>query len=298
MARPTHHLPLSLLSVSRSTARASLPGRALLGVAASLLLALAPACADDGGSLDTGDEAGTTAAETGTVDPSGDPPASTGTEPATTDAPGTTGEPDPDTGGSEDPGETGETVDTGDTTTGEAPTLEEQLEGRWVSEGCEPMPQADGSTLYFGRDFTLGTGDWSIVGTIYGDDACTFPLLTLDIGGAYEIVGPAAAVGGAYEANFDRSSIALTPHVPDFVAWFDAEGCGEEPWAAGVQQDVTADGCAFVPSASACPVEHDLVSLDGEDRLFFGQRPTGGDMCSPRTRPTALGEHAVARQAK
>lgn len=284
MARPTDHLPLSLLSLPM--ARASLRAGA-----ASLVLALS-ACTGDDGSLDSGNDPGTTAAETGATDPSGDPPASTGTEPATSDVPGTSSGPDPDTGGTEAPGDTTDTA-----TTGDAPTLEEQLEGRWVSEQCEPMPQADGSVLYFGRDFTLGASEWSIVATIYGDGACSVPLLTLDIGGGWTIVGPSASVEGAHEANFDRSSIALTPHVPDFVALFDSQGCGEAPWAVDVQQDVTAEGCAFVPSAEACPVEHDLVALEGEDRLFFGQRPVKGDMCSPRTRPTALGEYAVVRQA-
>lgn len=287
MARLSNHLPFaSLLPRSLASLR-------IVGALALLGLSL-PACTDDGSSLDAGDEAGTTAAETGAPDPSGDPPASTSTEPGTTDAPGTTAA--PETGGSGEPGESGETGEPSDTTTGDAPTIEEQLAGHWVSEGCEPMPQADGSVLYFIRDFTLGVADWSITGTIYGDDACTYPLLTLDIGGAYEITGPSAGIEGAHEAGFDRSSIALTPHVPDFVAWFDSEGCGEDPWAVGVQQDVTADGCAFVPSAEACPVEYDLVSLDGTDRLFFGQRPVTGDMCSPENRPAALGEHAVAIQ--
>jgi hypothetical protein len=260
--------PIMLLPILRSTT--------------TLLLLSLGACGADGDSLETGDDS-TGVATTDTPDPSGDPPASTSSEPTTSDEPGTTGDPD---------SETGETGTTGD----EEPTLEEQLAGHFVSEVCEPMPQADGSVLYFGRDFTLGVGTWSIVGTIYGDDACSFPLLTLDIGGNFEVVGPAVGIDGAHAANFDRSSIALTPHVPDFVAWFDGEGCGEDPWAVGVQQDVTADGCAFVPSAEACPVEHDLVALDGPDRLFFGQRPVAGDMCSPRTRPMALGEYAVARQ--
>jgi hypothetical protein len=277
--------PITLLPTLRSTSTALL---------LSFGLGL-PACGDDGGSLESGDEPGSTgAATTDSPDPSGDPPAPTSSEPTTSDEPGSTGEPDPETGDTGDTGEPGETGTTGDV----EPTLEQQLEGRWISEACEPMPQADGSVLYFGRDFTLGLGTWSIVGTIYGDDACSFPLLTLDIGGGFEVVGPAVGIDGAYEANFDRDSIALTPHVGDFVAWFDGEGCGEQPWAVGVQQDVTAEGCAFVPSAEACPVEHDLVALDGTDRLFFGQRPVEGDMCSPRTRPTALGEHAVARQAR
>lgn len=289
MARLSNHLPFASF-LPRSLASLRVAGAlALLGLTL-------PACTDGGGSLDAGDETSTTAPETGAADPSGDPTSSTSTEPGTSDGAGTTAS--PGTGDSGESGESGESSETGEPsdTTGDAPTLEEQLAGRWVSEGCEPMPQADGSVLYFIRDFTLGVADWSITGTIYGDDACTYPLLTLDLGGAYEITGPSAGIEGAYEAGFERSSIALTPHVPDFVAWFDSAGCGEEPWAVGVQQDVTAGGCAFVPSAEACPVEHDLVSLDGTDRLFFGQRPVAGDMCSPRTRPAALGEHAVARQ--
>lgn len=271
--------PTTLLPTLRSTSTTVL--------ALGLLLT---ACGDDGSALETGEESSSTAGAPTTAEP-------TTSEPTTAES--TTAEPDPDTGDTDEPDTTGE-PDTGDTdetdTDGPEPALEEQLEGHWISEVCEPLPQADGSVLYFNRDFTLSTQTWSIVGTIFGDDGCTFPLLTLELGGDYAVVGPAAGIDGAHEANFDRSSIALTPHVDDFVAWFDGEGCGSEPWAIGVSQDVTEGGCAFVPSAGACPVEHDLVALDGPDRLFFGLRPVEGDMCTPRTRPAMLGEHPVLRQ--
>jgi hypothetical protein len=103
--------PITLLPTLRSTSTALLLSLGL-GV---------PACGDDGGSFESGDE------------------------------PGTTGEPDPDTGDTDEPGETGQTEESG-TTGDEEPTLEEQLEGHWISEACEPMPQADGSVLYFGRE--------------------------------------------------------------------------------------------------------------------------------------------------
>jgi len=230
---------------------------------------------------------GTSSAEAsgGTTD-SGPTGGTGGTD--TTDTTDTTGTPttDPDDGDT--------TGEPDATSTGEQPEIEEQLEGRWVSVGCEPLPQADGSTLYFLRDFTLQLQSWAITGTIFGDEACTFPLLTLDIGGGYAVVGPAEGIEGGFEADFDRSSIVLTPHVQDFVDWFDAEGCGSEPWALDVAQDVSEAGCAFVPSSPACPVEYDLVAPDG-DTLYFGTRPVEGDMCSPRDRPSELGEHPVAR---
>ncbi|MEM9460335.1 MAG: hypothetical protein AAGF11_39555 [Myxococcota bacterium] len=241
----------------------------LLPLSLGLLLA---GCIDNGNS---GDESNVSSGEQSTGnDP--DPTPTTGDVP---DADSTTGDaPDPDP------------------TTGDAPSLEEQLEGRWISQACELLPQADGSTLYFMRDFTLDIRTWSITATIYGDDLCSVPLLTLDIGGDYRVAGESEVLFGVHEADFDRSVIALTPHVQDFVDWFDAEGCGTAPWAIGEGQDVTETGCAFVPSSEVCPIEYDLISLTDEDHLLFGQRPIDGDMCSPRTRPTALGEDPVTRQ--
>ncbi len=255
-----------------------------ISTALVLAVGLVTACGHEGGSAGTQtteDPDTATGTTTSTVDESSTAEPTTA-EPTTGNPTSTSDDPDPDT--------------TSGTSGEPEPTLEEQLEGHWVSEGCEPAPQADGSTLYIGRDFVLGLGSWAIEGTIYGDDACSYPLLTFDLGGEFEVVGPAVGIEGAHEANFDRSSIALTPHVSNFVDWFNAEGCGESAWEIGVQQDVTENGCAFVPSATACPVEHDLVALEGSDRLFFGQRPLDGDMCSPRARPTALVEHAVVRQ--
>ncbi|MEX1365952.1 MAG: hypothetical protein AB1Z98_22685 [Nannocystaceae bacterium] len=244
---------------------------ALLTLSLGALLA---GCAHTNGSAEATDDGAST----------GDAPGSDTTtdEPEPEPEPGTTtAEPEPETG----------------TTTDEPePGLEQMLDGRWISESCEPTPQADGSTLYFRRDFTLSPTTWSITGTLFGDERCTFPLLTLDIGGDYAIVGPAAGVDEAHEADFDRDSIALTPHVEDFVALFDGAGCGAEPWAIDVQQDVTEAGCAFIPSSAACPIEYDLVSLAAPERLFFGLRPVDGDMCSPRTRPAALGDSPVLRQ--
>lgn len=248
--------------------------------------ALLPACTDDGtdpvvpeaaSTTDTPDDSGATS-----DDPPDEPEDTTGEAPD----PETGDDPDPDTG--DEPGTTGEPEP--------EPSLEEQLEGRWVSGECEPMPQADGSTLYFQRDFTLTTTAWEITGTIFGDEVCSFPLLTLDIGGDYEIVGPAAGIDGAHEANFGRSDIALTPHVQDFVDWFNGEGCGTQEWVVGETQDVSEGGCAFIPSSGVCPIEHDLVSPSGDDELYFGQRPLDGDMCSPKTRPAELGELPVLRQ--
>ncbi len=163
--------------------------------------------------------------------------------------------------------------------------------GRWVSATCEALPQPDGSTMYFQRDFDIADSDWAIDGTLFADAACTTKVFTLSIEGGYRILRPSAVVDGAWDAEFDRDRIGLTVFYDGFRTMLGG-ACGE--LELGVEKDVTASGCAFIPSSSACEAEHDLISLRGDD-LYFGQRPADGDMCSAPKRPRALTTASVRR---
>jgi hypothetical protein len=167
----------------------------------------------------------------------------------------------------------------------DAPTLA----GRWASS-CMPQPQADGSTQYIRLIFDLSADTWALDYSTFADDACSMPLLTVDINGPYVLGGPSTAVAGAFEGEFGFESKTVTAHDPGIVGWLSSlQGCGEGAWVAGTAKDVYGVGCAALgqyPKAS-CSADYDVVAIvDG--KLRFGARPADNNMCRPEARPTAL----------
>jgi hypothetical protein len=174
--------------------------------------------------------------------------------------------------------------------TSDAPTPPD-LAGQWVSD-C--VPNGDGTA--FALAFDLGSADWSLDYVVHGTESCDFPVLTVHIDGPYELVEPSAVVDGAWDAIFSFDHKTMEPEVDDLVAALDGAGCGADPWAVGVAQDVYADGCpAFgqYPQAD-CGQDYDLVSL-ADDTLRFGLRPADNDLCTPERRPTELSPLVLTR---
>lgn len=189
---------------------------------------------------------------------------------------------------------------TGDTATGD--TAEDtasgtlspaDLVGDWSSTTCEAYPDGNGGTNYLTRAFSLTDTRWALEFTIYGDADCTYGLFRGEIEGPYTL-GEAAIVAGATEGDFAFASNRWTALTEDMAAVFEGAACASGEWEVGVPQDVTGTGCLGVAHPIAeCPVEYDIVSVDG-DALFFGARVT--DMCVEEGRPTALAAYAVVRQ--
>jgi hypothetical protein len=168
-----------------------------------------------------------------------------------------------------------------------------ELEGVWSSSACEAYDDGNGGTNHLTRTFSLTPERWALDVTVYGDPDCTFGLFDIAIEGPYTLGGE-AVVAGATNGDFAFASNRWTALAEDMVGVFDQAGCGAGGWEVGVPQDVTATGCIGVAHPVAdCPVEFDIVALDG-DELYFGARVT--DMCVEEGRPTALGPYPVVRQ--
>jgi|GEM_PF-1530947 len=159
------------------------------------------------------------------------------------------------------------------------------LEGRWAS-ACEPVQTGDGGTLFWLRDFRFVGSYWFLTLVGYADVACSAPLYLLSIDGTFVLGLPNEAVPGSTNSDFGISGTYLTVFAPEFVPELDAAGCGVQAWEVEVTQNVSA-GCDAmgVPGVFDCPVEYDVVALEGET-LRFGDRT--GNLCVPDTRPTAL----------
>jgi hypothetical protein len=55
-----------------------------------------------------------------------------------------------------------------------------------------------------------------------------------------------------------------------------------------IEQDISAKGCSAWKSVAECPADYDLLSLDRDGKLYFGNRPQDIDICSPEKRPKSL----------
>ncbi len=198
-----------------------------------------------------------------------------------------TKDPDQDTGGGVGSG------DSGDERGQEHSNLTSaDLVGDWTSSGCEAYDDGNGGQNYLTRSFSLTETRWALDFTIYGDPDCSFGLFTAEIEGPYTLGDP-ASVEGATNGDFGFSTNVWTPLVEDLALAFEQSGCASGAWEVGVGQDVGATGCIGVAQPIAvCPVEYDIVKLDGND-LYFGARVT--NMCEESGRPTSLVEYPVSR---
>lgn len=165
------------------------------------------------------------------------------------------------------------------------------LAGRWASGGCEAYDDGQGGKSYLTRDFTLTADTWTLNLGLFGDEACSYALFTVEINGPYSLGGLSEIVPGATEGDFAFGSIVWTAQDQGLADTFTGAGCGTNAWEVGVPQDVSATGCIGVAHPIAeCPTDHDVVAL-ANGQLFFGERIT--NMCELAGRPKALGPYGL-----
>ena len=172
----------------------------------------------------------------------------------------------------------------------EEPFTAQALTGRWISPKIEAV---EGKTPMFGYwDFTLTETTWAHTFTAYADADGKVKLFQYRVGESPYTLGVAVpAIPQAQAGDFTVSSRYMTAFTPDFVKLFTDSKCGSGAWEIGVEQDVTQTGCAFIPSNTACPIEHDIVVFDGK-KLAFGDRSS--DMCDAE-RPATPSTHAFLK---
>jgi kynurenine formamidase len=171
----------------------------------------------------------------------------------------------------------------------------EALAGTWESTALEEIRAADGRSTFLKRAFSFSEQRWSITFTVYADTSGTTAVLRGRNDGRFTI-GRAMPLAQAFEADFRFESRSLTPLTDDVAAALTTAHCGRGTWRAGEPQDVTERGCpAFrVRAASECPMEFDVVRLQGRE-LHLGTRPATGDLCRPEARPLQAATAALAR---
>lgn len=149
------------------------------------------------------------------------------------------------------------------------------IAGRWES----PAPVFDEANKLFGSYvFELYANQWTHTFTASADAGGQQELFSFRMAASsYTLGKPVAGVPNAVEGDFERGSFFMTAHAQPMADMFKQANCGNGDWKLGVEQEVTAKGCAFIPSKAACPKELDIVVFDGKT-LSFGERSAA--MCA------------------
>jgi len=175
--------------------------------------------------------------------------------------------------------------------------------GTWVSKDCETPPTSPDltqrRTYVFGghgiKQHPSALGVPAVITyDVYAGAGCNenAKLFTITTQGNAAFVGPSATVPGASNVLFTFKSRALTPTTAGIALAQSA--CPQYHWAAGVNVDLTTDGCGtIVQGNNECPVEYDLAAIIS-GVAYFGDR--SHPLCTEATRPTKLAEWGVVKK--
>lgn len=137
------------------------------------------------------------------------------------------------------------------------------------------------------RVFTFDKGKWTLVFTLALDPNLQMPVFEFRTFGRYKLQEKSASVADTYNAIFyeDKKFITVKTTDENLIQAFGFKPCAITP---NIEKDISETGCSAWKSVAACPGDHDLLSLDKNGNLYFGERPADNDMCTPEKRPTKL----------
>ena len=137
------------------------------------------------------------------------------------------------------------------------------------------------------RVFTFDKGKWTLNFTLALDPEMKMQVFQFRTLGTYKVQDKSSKVADSYNAVFYEEKKLLTLKTSDenLIKAFGFAPCN---MIKDVEQDVSGKGCPGWKSVAECPADNDLLSLDKDGKLYFGNRPQDNDMCSPEKRPTSL----------
>ena len=166
-----------------------------------------------------------------------------------------------------------------------AETLKDKLESL-SGTYADAKPYAYGQA-WGQRVFTFNKGKWTLVFTLGLDPELKMKVFEFRTVGTYRLQEPSKIVANTYNAVFyeDKKFVTIKTTDQNLINAFGFAPCQMTP---NVEKDISENGCSAWQSVKACPGDYDLLSLDSEGKLYFGERPADNNMCSPEKRPTKL----------
>lgn len=168
------------------------------------------------------------------------------------------------------------------TKTNDSKAALEKLSGTYV----DPAPYNYGKA-WGKRVFTFDKGKWTLLFTLGLDPELKMQVFTFRTAGTYKVLDKSKAVDNTYNAVFyeDKKWVTLKTDDANLIQAFGFAACN---LTKDVEKDISITGCSAWQSVADCPGDYDLLSLDKDGKLYFGERPADNNMCSPEKRPTKL----------
>jgi hypothetical protein len=137
------------------------------------------------------------------------------------------------------------------------------------------------------RVFTFDKGKWTLVFTLSLDPGLRMQVFQFRTFGTYQVQDKSVRVPDTYNALFSEEKKFLTLKTNDenLIRAFGFSSCN---LTKDKEQDISEAGCSGWKPVSVCSGDYDLLSLDKDGKLYFGNRPQDNDMCSPDKRPSSL----------
>lgn len=158
-----------------------------------------------------------------------------------------------------------------------------ELNGKYI----DLKPYEYGKGVFGKREFTFSNGLWTLDFVLALDPKLQKQIFRFRTLGSYKVLKPSELLSGSYEANFseEKKYLTLITESPELAKAFGLSNCG---LTTGVEKDISETGCALWKSVKECPIDHDLLKLDEDGRLYFGVRPRDNNMCKEEFRPKSL----------
>jgi hypothetical protein len=156
------------------------------------------------------------------------------------------------------------------------------LVGTYTSKSPEPWYGAWGT-----REFRFDNGKWSLNFVFALDPKMQMRVFEFRTVGTYYLGVRSRDVSHAFNALFTEDSkfVTLLTKDAELAKKFGFGSCGLTP---EVEKDISVSGCANWKPVAVCGQDHDLLAMDSQGGLNFGERPMDNDMCTASKRPTAL----------
>lgn len=137
------------------------------------------------------------------------------------------------------------------------------------------------------RVFTFDKGKWTLNFTLALDPDMKMQIFQFRTFGTFKVQDKSIKETDTYNALFyeERKFLTLKTSDENLIKAFGFAPCS---MTKDVEMDISEKGFSGWKSVTECPGDNDLLSLDKEGKLYFGNRPQDNDMCSPEKRPTSL----------
>ncbi len=188
------------------------------------------------------------------------------------------------------------------------------LKGKWHSPVIETIENPDGSVMYIEREAIFIDDNWDIFIRSFLDEEGKVPFFTIHAKGNYTLGDESPDLEGAVHVDFNNRARYVTAHMQSLVDMLNETSPFDGEWMIDLEHDVSSKGCVLVPSVETCPVEYDVIKIQGNE-IYFGdfteeqkediKKFTHGDMnpsegsvgiCSTENRPRQLIKYPLVKE--